>query len=43
MIASFNATAIKPELLALMNVTDFNTPVTDIDIRKNKTDIPQLI
>ncbi len=39
MIASFNATAIKPELLALMNVTDFNTPVTDIDIRKNKSNV----
>jgi len=38
-IASFNATAIKPELLALMNVTDFNTPVTDIDIRKNKSNV----
>lgn len=38
-IASFNATAIKPELLALMNVTDFNTPVTDIDIRKSKSNV----
>lgn len=38
-IASFNATAIKPELLALMDVADFNTPVYNIDVRKNKSNV----
>jgi len=38
-IASFNATAIKPELLALMDVADFNTPVYNIDIKRGKNNI----
>ena len=38
-IASFNATAIKPELLALMDVADFNTPVYNVDIRQNKSNV----
>ncbi len=38
-IASFNATAIKPELLALMDVADFNTPVYNVDVRQNKSNV----
>jgi type IV pilus assembly protein PilQ len=38
-IASFNATAIKPELLALMDVADFNTPVYNVDIKRGKNNI----
>jgi type IV pilus assembly protein PilQ len=38
-IASFNATAIKPELLAMMNVADFNTPVYNVDVRQNKSNV----
>lgn len=38
-IASFNATAIRPDLIALMNVTDFNTPVTNIDVQQNKSNV----
>ena len=38
-IASFNATAIKPELLALMDVADFNTPVYNVDVRQNKSKV----
>ena len=38
-IASFNATAIKPDLLALMDVADFNTPVYNVDIKQNKSSV----
>jgi type IV pilus assembly protein PilQ len=38
-IASFNATAIKPELLAMMDVADFNTPVYNVDVRQNKSNV----
>lgn len=38
-IASFNATSIKPELLALMDVADFSTPVYNVDIRQNKSNV----
>nr|WP_321268931.1 type IV pilus secretin PilQ family protein [uncultured Tolumonas sp.] len=38
-IASFNATAIKPDLLALMDVADFNTPVYNVDIKQNKSNV----
>lgn len=38
-IASFNATGIRPDLIALMNVTDFNTPVTNIDVQQNKSNV----
>ena len=38
-IASFNATAIKPELLAVMDVADFNTPVYNVDVRQSKSNV----
>jgi type IV pilus assembly protein PilQ len=38
-IASFNATAISPDLLAMMDVADFNTPVYNVDIRQNKSNV----
>ncbi len=38
-IASFNATSIRPDLIALMNVTDFNTPVTNIDVQQNNSNV----
>lgn len=38
-IASFNATAIKPELLALMDVADFNTPIYSVDVKRGKNNI----
>ncbi|MBB6055219.1 type IV pilus secretin PilQ [Tolumonas osonensis] len=38
-IASFNATGIRPDLIALMNVNDFNTPVSSIDVQQNKSNV----
>ncbi|WP_024871411.1 type IV pilus secretin PilQ [Tolumonas lignilytica] len=38
-LATFNATSIKPELVALLNVNDFNTPVSSIDVQKNKNNV----
>ena len=38
-IASFNATGIRPDLIALMNVADFNTSVTNIDVQQNKSNV----
>lgn len=38
-LASFNATDIKPSLLALMDVADFNTPVQQIDVQQNKSNV----
>ncbi len=38
-IASFNATGIRPDLIALMNVNDFNTPVSSVDVQQNKSNV----
>lgn len=38
-LATFNATSISPELVALMNVNDFNTPVSTVDVQKNKNKV----